>query len=926
MPTITDTDSLQAEFAEGVLTDVEADVGDYLRLADTDVLSFDGVDDYVESIFSFTPTAFTYEFWIKPLSFINYNHTQGALNGWGTLKFHSTSDQGIYVGTDVNTRFEPSDLSDGMTQDAYQHFAFVFDNGDAYLYKDETQIGFKTGMSSPSDFGGLIFGSDNSNTIDGELFDVRLWNTARTQTEIQNNMHKRLTGDEPGLVAYYKLDEGTGTVAIDSAGANDGDIIGACLPGYTEILTTEGNKRIDEIEIGDKIISYTDDGPIMQKVEQFHDQGVKQTYELKTGNRRIFVTNNHPFLTAVHTGHRLKSTSYRNKVKTRTWELQWKRLDKLEAGDAIVVYTGDYLPQENNGISEDLCKIIGCYFGDGYTIHRKDDLEGIGFSLYEQQKRDKYEKLIFNEFGRNPSTYRDIVLYSKDTAHYFRELGLDKKCLYKEIPHWTFSLSKEKKEAIIEGFLDSDGYQNKHGDWIFELANEQLIKDLKWLAIEAGYEVSNIRYRDRRDSYSNIEANRKLKGIESWTFSIFPNYSKGKGIHRINKPSKKERVHIELPGGYKFQNISSIKKYSEEKVYDIGLKDVHNFVAEGIVVHNSWQADESLYFMNPDEDNNRLSPQLDLSAVGTVESSLVSWEEQFIQDVLSFDGVDDYVDISGLSNIAQPVTIEVIARFDRIETKEPVFSAEESGAVAFDIGVNVDPLTNDTITFGIYSSSSSWTSIDSGITPLLEEYYHLAAVWANDTMKFYVNGNNVGQVSKSTINSNSELYLGCFDVADTPEYLQGVISETRRWNHEKTQQEIQDNMNKRLNGDEPGLVAYYPMDEGSGDTVYDNAGSNDGAITGATYTTDDFSDIFTNDFVIDIETRISEDNGSTWTAWTECTNGDPIPDLPYGLDASTALLECKQSLSTSDVTVTPELNLITVEVNGEFGSFFAFPF
>jgi len=81
-----------------------------------------------------------------------------------------------------------------------------------------------------------------------------------------------------------------------------------------------------------------------------------------------------------------------------------------------------------------------------------------------------------------------------------------------------------------------------------------------------------------------------------------------------------------------------------------------------------------------------------------------------------------------------------------------------------------------------------------------------------------------------------------------------------------------------------------------------------------------------NGGTITIETRVSTDNGATWSAWKPCTNGGSIPDLPYGTDVSTALLECRQSLSTSDPTVTPRLESITVEVGGEFGRFFAFPF
>jgi hypothetical protein len=63
------------------------------------------------------------------------------------------------------------------------------------------------------------------NTVDGRYLngimdEVRLWNVVRTPTEITNTMHKTLTGNEAGLVGYWKFDEGTG---VSAAGKIGGD-------------------------------------------------------------------------------------------------------------------------------------------------------------------------------------------------------------------------------------------------------------------------------------------------------------------------------------------------------------------------------------------------------------------------------------------------------------------------------------------------------------------------------------------------------------------------------------------------------------------------------------------------------------------------------------------------------------------------------
>ncbi|MHC5720831.1 MAG: hypothetical protein ACYTX0_54625, partial [Nostoc sp.] len=61
----------------------------------------------------------------------------------------------------------------------------------------------------------------------GKLAEFQLWSRARTQAEIQQDMHRRLNGDEPGLVSYWPLNEGAGAIALDQTdNANHGTIHG----------------------------------------------------------------------------------------------------------------------------------------------------------------------------------------------------------------------------------------------------------------------------------------------------------------------------------------------------------------------------------------------------------------------------------------------------------------------------------------------------------------------------------------------------------------------------------------------------------------------------------------------------------------------------------------------------------------------------
>ena len=56
--------------------------------------------------------------------------------------------------------------------------------------------------------------------ISGFMDELRIWNVARTQTQIQESMYSNVPVNAAGLRAYFKMDESTGTVASDATGNN----------------------------------------------------------------------------------------------------------------------------------------------------------------------------------------------------------------------------------------------------------------------------------------------------------------------------------------------------------------------------------------------------------------------------------------------------------------------------------------------------------------------------------------------------------------------------------------------------------------------------------------------------------------------------------------------------------------------------------
>lgn len=71
-----------------------------------------------------------------------------------------------------------------------------------------------------------------------------------------------------------------------------------------------------------------------------------------------------------------------------------------------------------------------------------------------------------------------------------------------------------------------------------------------------------------------------------------------------------------------------------------------------------------------------------------------------------------------------------------------------------------------------------------------------------------------------------------------------------------------------------------------------------------------------NDQTINIETRVSFDGGLTWTVWSSCTNGNSIPNLTPSTQVINALLECRQTLSTTSSLSSPQLEKLNITIEG----------
>jgi serine protease len=120
--------------------------------------------------------------------------------------------------------------------------------------------------------------------------------------------------------------------------------------------------------------------------------------------------------------------------------------------------------------------------------------------------------------------------------------------------------------------------------------------------------------------------------------------------------------------------------------------------------------------------------------------------------------------------------------------------------------------------------TSSRLSTDTG-TITLDEWQHVAATHAGGEISLYVNGvalemNQAAAMRPDVqLNTWSDLYIG--NNAASERAFQGEIDEVRLWNRVRTAAELLADMHAPLGGSEPGLIGYWPFDEGAGTVAGD---------------------------------------------------------------------------------------------------------
>lgn len=168
---------------------------------------------------------FTLELWAKTqATALGGGELLSNGNNYG-LRVMPNGDARFYMRTAASQWAEYTLAGANLKDNVWHHIALAKDSTSAKLYIDGVlRQTFAATQTIAYNTGNLTIGqhakADPNFNLTGTIDEVRIWNTARTASQIQSNWKNELTVPQTGLIGYWQLNEAVGTAGADTSGNN----------------------------------------------------------------------------------------------------------------------------------------------------------------------------------------------------------------------------------------------------------------------------------------------------------------------------------------------------------------------------------------------------------------------------------------------------------------------------------------------------------------------------------------------------------------------------------------------------------------------------------------------------------------------------------------------------------------------------------
>ena len=414
------------------------------------------------------------------------------------------------------------------------------------------------------------------------------------------------------LQAYFRMNASSmgqfeHTLIIVEKGAQ-GSYIEGCLPAGTLITSNPGQKPIEEIKPGDKIL--TDKGRYrhVKHVQKRPYTGTLYTiHSYGNATSPISTTREHPFVAV-----RRKYDHGRN----AEWKTEWIKAEELRVKDYMAVPVNrvvceareitfripHWIPQKKQFMwierkvpcTKDFFRLIGYYLAEGSVSG--DHYLNFSFGTHEGVYIDDVENLLKKLFGitkvqkfyHRTNNGISVVVNSSDLARLFSS-SFGKGAENKSLPHWALLENFEKQKELIKGYFRGDGnyYKKRHASGFKEIFRINTIsKTLAFQIRDMLLRLSVVAFVNKRDRRKEKRKTMYTIGVSGAWMNEFGSIVDVPANDRINFHARASMFGFD--GRYAFFPIKKIlkKKVKNLPVYNFSVEEDESYVASSLAVHN----------------------------------------------------------------------------------------------------------------------------------------------------------------------------------------------------------------------------------------------------------------------------------------------------------------------------------------------------
>lgn len=360
-----------------------------------------------------------------------------------------------------------------------------------------------------------------------------------------------------------------------------------CFPAGTMVLTRDGYRPIEQIKVGDEVLTHLQR---WRKVTATMST-VRPLVKVRGhGHPGLVVSPEHPFFA--------RKVTQEWRTNPRGYDRVWSRPDWVKAADlkkghywaTPTAFPEDAPPaiptvgERQTDITPALMWLVGRYIADGST--RLDDTHAeltisVGSHKVEAFRahiaawepsgpRAKSNELSWQE--RDMTGCVQFTTSHRGLVSWLRE-NFGSGCEHKFVPGWALGMAVELRQALLDGYLSGDGYvAHGQGNAVVEstTVSKALAFGVKALAESLGKTVT-------------VYVQKGSNVILGRTVNVLPLYRVRwrSTVDSKHAQTKRDQDHLEWSPIRKCEGLNT-----SAEVFNISVEEDETYVVEGVVVHN----------------------------------------------------------------------------------------------------------------------------------------------------------------------------------------------------------------------------------------------------------------------------------------------------------------------------------------------------